>query len=80
MQTLGLQNHPRYSRYACYQYEQNYKLVGIANQAGITHRYCGEEESHQLTDWMCRQFSAASAAISRVYSLRYHLTVSLIQE
>ena len=44
--------------------EQNYMLIVITNQAGIGRGYYTEEQFHQLTDWMCEQFSAAGAPIS----------------
>ena len=60
-------------------YEQNYKLVVITNQAGIARGYYTEEQFHQLTDWMCEQFSAAGAPIERVYFSPYHPTAGLGQ-
>lgn len=54
--------------------EQNYILVVITNQAGIGRGYYTEEQFHQLTDWMCEQFSEAGAPISRVYFSPYHPT------
>jgi D-glycero-D-manno-heptose 1,7-bisphosphate phosphatase len=58
-------------------HEQNYKLVVITNQAGIARGYYTEEQFHQLTDWMCQQFSAAGAPIERVYFSPYHPTAGL---
>jgi len=58
-------------------YEQNYTLVVITNQAGIARGYYTEEQFHQLTDWMCEQFSAAGAPIERVYFSPYHPTAGL---
>jgi D-glycero-D-manno-heptose 1,7-bisphosphate phosphatase len=60
-------------------YEQNYKLVVITNQAGIARGYYTEELFHQLTDWMCQQFSAAGAPIEKVYFSPYHPTAGLGQ-
>lgn len=57
---------------AQYAYEQKYKLVVITNQAGIARGYYTEEQFHQLTDWMCRHFSASGAPICRVYFSPYH--------
>jgi len=62
---------------ARYAYEQNYTLVVITNQAGIARGYYTEEQFHQLTDWMCEQFSAAGAPIERVYFSPYHPTAGL---
>lgn len=59
---------------ARYAHQQDYKLVVITNQAGIGRGYYTEEDFHQLTDWMCEQFSAAGAAIERVYFSPYHPT------
>ena len=53
-------------------YKHNYKLVVITNQAGIARGYYTEEQFHQLTEWMCQQFSAAGAPIDRVYFSPYH--------
>lgn len=64
---------------ARYAYAQNYKLVVITNQAGIARGYYTEEQFHQLTDWMCQQFSAAGAPIERVYFSPYHPTAGLGQ-
>lgn len=58
-------------------YQQNYKIVVITNQAGIARGYYTEEQFHQLTDWMCQQFSAAGAPIDRVYFSPYHPTDGL---
>lgn len=58
-------------------YEQSYKLVVITNQAGIARGYYTEEQFHQLSDWMCQQFSAAGAQIERVYYSPYHPTAGL---
>jgi D-glycero-D-manno-heptose 1,7-bisphosphate phosphatase len=58
-------------------YEQNYKLVVITNQADIARGYFTEEQFHQLTDWMCQQFSAAGAPIERVYFSPCHPTAGL---
>jgi D-glycero-D-manno-heptose 1,7-bisphosphate phosphatase len=57
--------------------EQNYKLIVITNQAGIARGFYTEEQFHQLTDWMCEQFSAAGAPISRVYFSPYHPTAGI---
>lgn len=58
-------------------FEQNYILVVITNQAGIGRGYYTEEQFHQLTDWMCEQFSAVGASISRVYFSPYHPTAGI---
>lgn len=58
-------------------YKQSYKLVVITNQAGIARGYYTEEQYHQLTDWMCQQFSEAGAPISAVYFSPYHPTAGI---
>lgn len=55
----------------------NYKLVVITNQAGIGRGYYSENQFHQLTDWMCQQFSSVGAPITRVYFSPYHPTAGL---
>jgi D-glycero-D-manno-heptose 1,7-bisphosphate phosphatase len=62
---------------ARYGYEQDYKLVVITNQAGIGRGYYTEDNFHQLTAWMCDQFSAAGAPIERVYFSPYHPTAGI---
>lgn len=64
---------------ARYAHAQNYKLVVITNQAGIARGYYNVEQFHQLSDWMCQQFSAAGAPIERVYFSPYHPTAGLGQ-
>lgn len=61
-------------RHAC---QQQFKVVVITNQAGIGRGYYTEVKFHQLTDWMCEQFSAAGAPISRVYYSPYHPTAGI---
>ncbi len=58
-------------------HEKNYKLVVITNQAGIGRGYYSEDQFHQLTDWMCQQFSSIGAPITRVYFSPYHPTAGL---
>jgi D-glycero-D-manno-heptose 1,7-bisphosphate phosphatase len=64
---------------ARYAHAQSYKLVVITNQAGIARGYYTEKQFHQLTDWMCQQFLAVGAPISRVYFSPYHPTAGLGQ-
>ena len=49
-----------------------YKLVVITNQAGIGRGYYSVQQFHDLTDWMCAQFLAQGAPISKVYYSPYH--------
>ena len=58
-------------------YDQNFMLFVITNQAGIARGYYTEEQFHELTDWMCQQFSAAGGPIERVYFSTYHPTAGL---
>jgi D-glycero-D-manno-heptose 1,7-bisphosphate phosphatase len=60
-----------------YAHEQSYKIVVVTNQAGIGRGYYTEDEFHQLMSWMCEQFSAAGAPISRVYFSPYHPTAGV---
>jgi D-glycero-D-manno-heptose 1,7-bisphosphate phosphatase len=62
---------------ARYARNQNFKLVVITNQAGIGRGYYTEDDFHQLTEWMCEQFSAAGAPIDRVYFAPYHPTAGI---
>jgi D-glycero-D-manno-heptose 1,7-bisphosphate phosphatase len=62
---------------ARYAHQQEYKLIVITNQAGIGRGYYTEEDFHQLTDWMCEQFSAEGAQIDRVYFSPYHPTAGI---
>ena len=55
-------------------YEKSYKIVVITNQAGIGRGYYTEDQFHQLTDWMCQQFSSIGSPITRVYFSPYHPT------
>lgn len=62
---------------ARYAHAQNYKLIVVTNQAGIGRGYYTEADFHQLTNWMCQQFSGAGAPISKVYFSPYHPTAGL---
>jgi len=62
---------------ARYAHQQDYKLVVISNQAGIGRGYYTEEDFHQVTVWMCEQFSAAGAPIDGVYFSPYHPTAGI---
>jgi D-glycero-D-manno-heptose 1,7-bisphosphate phosphatase len=53
--------------------------VVITNQAGIGRGYYTEEDFHQLTDWMCEQFSAAGALIDRDYFSKHHPTAGKVK-
>jgi D-glycero-D-manno-heptose 1,7-bisphosphate phosphatase len=58
-------------------HQQDYRLVVITNQAGIGRGYYTVDDFHQLTDWMCEQFSAAGAPIDQVYFSPYHPTAGI---
>lgn len=53
-------------------YQRHHKIIVITNQAGIARGYYSEDQFHQLTNWMCEQFSAAGAPIDKVYFSPYH--------
>ena len=55
-------------------HKRNYKLIVITNQAGIGRGYYSEDQFHNLSRWMCEQFVAAGASISKVYFSPYHPT------
>lgn len=50
------------------------KFVVITNQAGIAREFYSEQQFHDLTTWMCDQFAAHGAPITKVYSSPYHPT------
>lgn len=54
-----------------------YKLIVITNQAGIARGYYSEQQFHQLTAWMCNEFSNAGAPIEKVYFSPFHPTEGL---
>ena len=58
-------------------YARGYKLVVITNQAGIARGYYSEQQFHQLTSWMCREFLNAGAPIEKVYFSPFHPTEGL---
>ncbi len=62
---------------ARYAHQQHYKLLVITNQAGIGRGYYTEKDFHQLTTWMCEQFSSNGAPIDRVYFSPYHPTAGI---
>ena len=54
-----------------------YKLVVITNQSGIGRGYYSEQQFHQLTAWMCNEFSNEGAPIEKVYFSPFHPTAGL---
>ena len=62
---------------ALHAHKLKYKLIVITNQAGIGRGYYTEEQFHNLTAWMCDQFSAAGSPIERVYFSPYHPTAGI---
>ena len=54
-----------------------YKLIVITNQSGIGRGYYSEQQFHQLTSWMCKEFMNAGAPIDKVYFSPFHPTEGL---
>lgn len=52
--------------------ELNYLIIIITNQAGIGRGYYTEQQFHDLTKWMCREFSIRNINIDHVYFCPYH--------
>ena len=55
----------------------DFKIVVITNQSGIGRGLYSEQQFHQLTSWMCKEFLAAGALIERVYFSPFHPTSGL---
>lgn len=51
---------------------RGYKVIVVTNQAGIARGYYSEQQFHQLTEWMCKQFSNEGATIEKVYFSPFH--------
>ncbi len=51
---------------------RGYKVIVVTNQAGIARGYYSEQQFHQLTAWMCKQFLNAGATIEKVYFSPFH--------
>lgn len=49
-----------------------YLVIVVTNQAGIGRGYYTEEDFHQITDWMRKQFALRGAHIEAVYFCPYH--------
>ncbi len=52
--------------------ELDYLIVVVTNQAGIGRGYYSEQQFHELTDWMCKEFAFRNITIKRVYFCPYH--------
>lgn len=52
--------------------KKNYNLGVVTHMAGIGRGYYTEAEIHQLTDWICEQFSVAREPSDRVHFSPYH--------
>jgi len=50
----------------------NFKLVVVTNQSGIGRGFYTENQFHQITSWMCREFIIAGAPITKVYFSPFH--------
>ena len=55
----------------------NLKIVVITNQAGIGRGFYSEQEFHQLTSWMCKEFMNQGTPIDKVYFSPFHPTEGL---
>lgn len=55
----------------------NYLVFVVTNQAGIGRGYYSEEQFHELTAWMCREFDRHQASIDKVYYSPFHPTQGL---
>lgn len=62
------------ARLAC---ANGYKIVVVTNQAGIGRGYYTEQQFHELTVWMCKEFLKAGAPIEKVYFSPFHPTEGL---
>ena len=51
-----------------------FKIVVITNQSGIGRGLYSEQQFHQLTSWMCKEFLNAGVPIEKVYFSPYHPT------
>jgi D-glycero-D-manno-heptose 1,7-bisphosphate phosphatase len=60
-------------------YAQKYKIIVMTNKVGIARDYYAEYEFHQLTEWMCQQFSSAGTPIDRFYFSPFHPTAGVGQ-
>ncbi len=56
---------------------RQYKIAVITNQAGIARGLYSEREFHDLSAWMCDQFSIRGVPIAKVYFSPYHPTAGL---
>ena len=52
----------------------DFKIVVITNQSGIGRGLYSEQQFHQLTSWMCKEFLNAGVPIEKVYFSPYHPT------
>jgi D-glycero-D-manno-heptose 1,7-bisphosphate phosphatase len=59
------------SRFA---HAMNYKIIVITNQAGIARGLYTERQFHELSEWMCENFTRNGAPITKVYYSPYHPT------
>ena len=50
----------------------NFKIVVITNQSGIGRGFYSEQQFHQLTSWMYKEFASAGAPIDKVYFSPFH--------
>lgn len=50
-----------------------YLLIVVTNQSGIARGYYSEQDFHQLTDWMTKEFLKENIKINKVYYCPHHV-------
>jgi len=55
-----------------YAVQREYLIFVVTNQAGIGRGYYTEQKFHELTRWMCEEFSKRNINIKHVYFCPYH--------
>ena len=57
--------------------DRGLKLFIVTNQAGIGRGFYSEQQFHQITSWMCKEFMHEGASIDKVYFSPFHPTEGL---
>jgi len=55
-----------------YATKQGYLIFVVTNQAGIGRGYYTERQFHELTKWMCEEFSKNNVTVEKVYFCPFH--------